>query len=279
VGRAGGVKREPLHPVLGGGPLLIGHRGAAGLVPENTMASFRDAVDRWAVDMIELDVRASADGRCVVIHDATVDRTTEGTGRVAEMSLAELKELDAGHRFMGEAGDYPFRDQGIRIPTIEEVLEELPETPLTVEVKIGTAQAPLFEALERYEARDRVVVAGMSHRDRTQFGGYGGARSGSTRDVRWFYLLHRMFAGRWWRRSCEVFQVPERQGALSLVTRRFVQDATRHGIPVHVWTVNDPEAMERLLDLGVDAIITDRPDVAARVLSERTGRPLPPGLR
>jgi glycerophosphoryl diester phosphodiesterase len=273
------VSRGELHPVLCGGPLLIGHRGAAGLSPENTLLSFREAAERWAVDMVELDVRASADGHCVVIHDDTVDRTTDGSGRVADMTLAELKSLDAGYRFMDEEGRHPFRGQGLEIPTIDEVLEALPTTPLTAEVKIATAQAPLFEALERRDARDRVVVAGMAHGDRSMFGGYGGVRSGSNRDVRGFYLLHRLFAGRLWRRSCEVFQVPERHGRIRLVTRRFVQDAARHGIPVHVWTVNDPADMERLLDLGVDALITDRPDLAARVLAERAGRPLPPGLR
>jgi glycerophosphoryl diester phosphodiesterase len=273
------VKLEPAHAALCGGPLLIGHRGAAGLVPENTMASFRDAVDRWAVDMIELDVRASADGHCVVIHDDTVDRTTDGTGAVADKTLAELKELDAGYRFTDDDGRHPFRGQGLQIPTIDEVLEGLPDTPLTAEVKIGTAQAPLFDALRRFEAAERVVVAGMDHRDRDMFGDYTGARSGSTADVRLFYLLHRLFAGRLWRRSCEVFQVPERRGLMRLVTRRFVRDAARHGLPVHVWTVNDPAAMERLLDWGVDALITDRPDLAARVLADRVGRALPPGLR
>jgi glycerophosphoryl diester phosphodiesterase len=279
VGGARELTLEPLHPVLCGGPLLIGHRGAAGLVPENTMASFQEAVDRWAVDMIELDVRASADGHCVVIHDPTVDRTTDGTGAVAELTLAELQALDAGSRFRDDGGDRSFQGRGLRIPTIEEVLETLPDTPLTVEVKIGTAQAPLFEALRRFDAADRVVVAGMDHRDRTLFGGYAGARSGSTRDVRRFYLLHRLFLGWAWRRSCEVFQVPERRGRIRLATRRFVRDAARHRLPVHVWTVNDPAAMARLLDLGVDGIITDWPDRAARVLAERTGRPLPPALR
>ncbi len=276
---SGRLNPDALHPVLCGGPLLIGHRGAAGLVPENTMASFRDAVDRWAVDMVELDVRASADGHCVVIHDPTLDRTTDGSGPVAGMRLAELQALDAGYRFQDEQGRYPFRGQGLRIPTIHQVLEELPETPLTVEVKIGTAQTPLFQAIREHDAIDRVIVAGMRHEDRSLFSGYGGVRSGSTRDVRGFYLLHRLFAGRLWRRACDVFQVPERRGLLRLVTRRFVTDAARHGLPVHVWTVNDPDVMERLLDWGVDAIITDRPDLAARVLADRVGRPLPPGLR
>jgi glycerophosphoryl diester phosphodiesterase len=279
VARAGRLKLEPDHAALCGGPLLIGHRGAAGLAPENTMPSFRQAVEQWAVDMIELDVHASADGHCIVIHDATVDRTTDGTGDVAVRTLAELKELDAGYRFRDEAGDTPYRGQGIRIPTLDEVLEAFPETLFTVEVKAGAAQAPLFEAVRRLDAVGRVVVAGMDHRDRDQFAGYEGARSGSTRDVRTFYLLHRLFAGRFWRRNCDVFQVPERRGLLRLVTKRFVLEAARHGLPVHVWTVNDPATMKRLLEWGVDAIITDRPDLAARVLAEHAGRPLPPGLR
>src|SRR5690606_25978815 len=107
VGAAAGIlflmrrpaARASRHPVLAGGPLLIAHRGGAGLAPENTLEAFRQAVDDWAADMIELDVHATADGYCVVIHDPTVDRTTDGTGRVAEMTLAELKRLDAGYRF------------------------------------------------------------------------------------------------------------------------------------------------------------------------------------
>ena len=122
------MKREGLSPVLRGGPLLIGHRGAAGLAPENTMPSFRDAVERWDVDMIELDVRASADGHCVVIHDATVDRTTDGTGPVAAKTLAELRELDAGARFRAPDGSAPFAGRGTTIPTIDEVAD-LPEDP------------------------------------------------------------------------------------------------------------------------------------------------------
>lgn len=90
--------------VLTGRPLRIAHRGGAALAPENTLAAFRSAVDRWNVDMIELDVRASADGRCVVIHDPTVDRTTDGVGPVSAMSHAELAELDAGYRFTPEIG-------------------------------------------------------------------------------------------------------------------------------------------------------------------------------
>ncbi|MEJ2679856.1 MAG: glycerophosphodiester phosphodiesterase family protein, partial [Gemmatimonadota bacterium] len=120
--------------VLAGGPLLIAHRGGAGLAPENTMAAFRQAVDRWPVDMMELDVHATADGHCVVIHDPTVDRTTNGQGVVAALSLAELQTLDAGYRFELD-GEQPFRDRGVRIPTLDEVLDALPDMRLTIEVK------------------------------------------------------------------------------------------------------------------------------------------------
>ena len=273
------MKREGLSPVLRGGPLLIGHRGAAGLAPENTMPSFRDAVERWDVDMIELDVRASADGHCVVIHDATVDRTTDGTGPVAAKTLAELRELDAGARFRAPDGSAPFAGRGTTIPTIDEVFEAFPRTRFTFEVKIGTAQAPMFDAIRRHGATDRVVAAGMNWKDRLMFADYAGAISGSTRDVRGFYVLHRAWCGRLWKRCADVFQVPEMQGRMRIVTPRFVREARAHGIPVHVWTVNDPDAMARLLEWGVDGLITDRPDIGARVLADRRGRPLPPGLR
>lgn len=259
---------DALKPVLRGGPLLIGHRGAAGLAPENTMSSFREAAETWGVDMIELDVRASADGHCMVIHDATVDRTTDGTGVVAEMTKEELRALDAGAGFRDANGDRPFAGRGIVIPTIDEVLEAFPDMRFTFEVKIGTAQEPMFDAIRRHDARDRVVAAGMNWKDRLLFSGYDGAVSGSTRDVRRFYLAHRLWCSRFVPCPAHVFQVPERQGNLRIVSPRFVRDARSRGIPVHVWTVNEPTDMARLLEWGVDGIITDRPDLGAEVLAD-----------
>jgi glycerophosphoryl diester phosphodiesterase len=277
------MRTRPEHEVLRGGPLLIGHRGAAGLAPENTMPSFRLAAERWDVDMIELDVRLSADGHCVVIHDETVDRTTDGTGPVAEKTLAELQALDAGYRFQ-QAGEYPFRGGGAVIPTFDQVLEALPDMRFTVEIKIGTVQEALRTVIRRHDAAHRVIVAGMNHRDQRLFRDYDGATSAPTRDVRRFLILHTLYLAALWPRTADVFQVPERtphdadedDRALRIVSRRFVRDAARKGVPVHVWTVNEPEDMARLLDWGVDGLITDRPDLAARVLAERTGRPLPP---
>ncbi len=262
------------YAALAGGPLLVGHRGAAGLAPENTLASFLEAVEQWSVDMIETDVHASADGECVIIHDPTVDRTSDGTGPVADMTLEQLRDLDFGYRFTDARGAHPFQGQGIGIATLAEALESFPDTRFTLEVKACAAQAPMFETIRRMGATDRVVAAGMEDGERTLFGDFTGARSGSTSDARAFMILHRIRLARLWRPTCEVFQVPETHGPLRVVTPRFVQDAARHGVPVHVWTVDDPADMARLLDWGVDGIITDRPDLGRRVFDERVEPPL-----
>ncbi len=260
---------EGVKAPLRGGPLLIAHRGGSALAPENTMAAFRMAADEWNADMIELDVHASADGRCVVIHDPTVDRTTDGSGPVAAMTYAELSKLDAGYRFTVDGVTFPFRGQGLRIPALEEVLAELPAMRITVEVKDGRAQEPMLAALSDANAIDRVVLAGMKERDRTQFHRWKGAISGSVPQVRRFYIAHRSGFGRFAPLHADVFQIPEYQGRVRLVTPRFVRALEGRGVPVHVWTVNETADMRRLLDWGVDGIITDRPDRLRALLRER----------
>lgn len=269
-----------LPPVLDGGPLLIAHRGGSALAPENTLEAFEAAVRVWGADMVELDVHATADGHCVVIHDDTVDRTTDGRGRVAEMTLAELHALDAGYRFTPDGGrTTPFRGRGVRIPTIEEVLAALPETPLTVEVKAAAAQAPLLRAIRAAGAEERVVLAGARAADRSLFGAYPGAVSASEDQMRRLYVLHRLRLSWAWVPAVDVVQVPETWEGRRIVTPRLVWELARHGIPVHVWTVDEVADMERLLEWGVDGIVTDRPDRLAEVLVRRAGRAPAPGLR
>lgn len=265
--------------MLAGGPLLIAHRGGSGLAPENTLAAFLGAQRDWAADMIELDVRATADGVCVVLHDPTIDRTTDGTGAVADMRLVELRAFDAGFRFTPDGGrTFPFRGRGVRIPTFEEVLEQLPAMPFTVEVKTGAAQAPLFDVIRRHGAAGRVIAAGMYDADRTLFAGYEGPVSASSEQIASFFRLHMFRLGRFRRPRADVVQVPELHEGRRIVTPRFVRDLAGHGIPVHVWTVDAVPDMHRLLDWGVRGLISDRPDRVARVLHERTGRALPPGV-
>jgi glycerophosphoryl diester phosphodiesterase len=264
-------------PVLAGAPLLIAHRGGAGLAPENTLAAFRQAVDDWDADMIELDVHATADGECVVIHDPTVDRTTDGTGPVAAMTLAELRRLDAGYRFTPDGGrSFPFRGQGVRIPTIGEVLEALPQTRLTVELKTGAAQRPLFEAVRRADAEGRVIAAGEATSSRTLFLEYPGVLSASSRQVMHFLILYRVGLHRFWRAPVVAVQIPESWRGRQLLSPRLVRAFHARGLAVHIWTVNEVADMERLLDWGVDGIVTDRPDRLADLLAERGVRPPAP---
>ena len=267
------------HPVLAGSPLLIAHRGGSGLKPENTLAAFLDADALWCADMIELDVHATADDQCVVIHDATVDRTTNGTGPVAAMTLAEIQALDAGYRFTQDGGrTFPLRGQHIHVPTIEEVFAALPAMRFTVEVKTPAAQTPLFRAITEYRATGRVVAAGERNAFRTLFHAYRGAISASLEQAIPFYVLHRVRLGGVAPMRADVVQMPEYYHGRRMLTPRLVRDLHTRGVLVHVWTVNEVDDMHRLLDWGVDGLITDYPDRAAHVLYERLGRPLPPAL-
>lgn len=268
-----------IHPALQGGPLLIAHRGGSALMPENTLAAFLDAAQRWRADMIELDVRASADGHCVVIHDATVDRTTNGAGAVADKTLAELQSLDAGYRFTPDGGKtFPLRGQGIRIPTIAEVLAALPEMRITIESKAAAAQIPLFRAIDEYGATQRIIAAGEKNKYRTLFHEYRGPKSASFEEGLPFLILHRLYLARFGSVPADVVQTCEVYKGRRILTPRLVRDFHRRGVLVHVWTVNNEQDMHRLLDWGVDGLVTDRPDRLAAILHERFGRPLPPAL-
>ena len=277
------VPLRPGHPYLAGGPLLVAHRGGAGLAPENTLEAFHQAVEIWRADMLELDVRLSGDGEVMVIHDATVDRTTDGAGLVSAHTRAELQALDAGARFTDPSGRSSFRGQQVRIPTLDEVLEAFPLMRVNAEAKEAAVAAPLAEVVRRHGAEDRVLLAAGRESDRNAARGYSGPWGASREQIARLWLLARLpvvqrLFGRRYRPTCDILQVPESWRGLQIVSVGFVAAAHRRNLPVQVWTVDDPERMRRLLRLGVDGIQTDRPDLLARVLHEETGRPLPPGL-
>lgn len=264
---------------MAGAPLLFAHRGGAGLAPENTMAAFRSAVQDWGADVLELDVHRSRDGELVVIHDPTVDRTTDGSGRVADLDWAELRELDAGFRFVDPEGAPSFRGQGVRIPRFEELLEALPDTRLNVDAKGPDAAPPLMEMVLAHGAEQRVLLASEHEEGRADRMGYPGPVSASRRQIKWFWILHRLPGGGPYTPATDALQVPLTWDGRQITSPRFVRQAHRRNIPVHVWTIDDVPTMRMLLDWGVDAIQTDRPDRLARVLHEHVGRPLPPAAR
>jgi glycerophosphoryl diester phosphodiesterase len=237
------------------------------------MAAFRQAVDLWRADILEMDVHLSSDGKLVVIHDPTVDRTTDGSGRVRDLTWAELRELDAGHRFVALDGTPSFRGKGARLPLFEEVLEAFPRMRLNVESKAPEAAAPLVAAIEKHGARQRVLIAAEHEQNRDGARGYEGPWGASTSHVAGLRFLPFGYTP-----DVDVIQVCEWWHGIHVVTPGLIQRAHDRNIPVQVWTVDDPADMYRLLAMGVDGIQSDRPDLLARVLGEVVGRPAPPGL-
>lgn len=257
-------------------PRLFAHRGASGLAPENTIEAFRSGLAAGA-DRLELDVHASRDGHIVVFHDETLDRTTEAGGLLRERTLAELKQLDAGYRFEDEAGRFPYRGKGIRIPTLAEVLEIFPGVPLNIEVKHddGRTVEAYFELLQRYRARDRVLSAAFEDPilQRLRAVSPEAVTSLSAEEVADFVgrCLGGSFEG--YQAPGRALQVPPRYEGIEIVTPDFIAAAHRFGMEVHVWTINDEDEMHRLLDLGVDGIMSDFPSRAKAVLEKRGLRP------
>jgi glycerophosphoryl diester phosphodiesterase len=271
------LRPRPGRPYLAGAPMLVAHRGGAKLAPENTVVAFRQARDRWRADMLEMDVRLTRDGRLVVIHDPTVDRTTDGTGLVADLELEEIQALDAGYRCTDPDGGHPYRGQGVRVPTLEEVLVTFTDVWINVECKAPETARPLASLVTRLGAEERVLIASESERARRGAAGYPGPWGASLPQGLLFWILHRLPGGSPYTPAADILQVPERWKGLRVVTPRFIREAQRLNIPVQVWTVDEEADMQRLLDWGVDGIQTDRPDRLARLLTDRVGRPPPPG--
>ena len=269
---------RPGHRYFAGAPLLIAHRGGALLAPENTLLAFRRALEWWNADILEVDVQPSRDGEAMVIHDATVDRTTDEQGRVDQRTAAEIRALDAGFRFSPDGGrSFPFRGQGVRVPTLAEMLEALPTARVNVEIKDVRVQERVWQTVESAHAEHRVLIAADRRANRSRFRAYPGPTSAPLEEVRRFYFLHRLGAAAVCRLSSDAFQIPERFGGRRIVTPRFVADAHARNVPVHVWTVNRPDDMQRLLDWGVDGLVSDRPDLLADLLHREWGRPRCPG--
>ncbi len=223
---------------------------------ENSLAAFRRAVDE-GFRYVETDVQVTADGVLVVFHDDALDRATDGHGRIAELTYREVQRARIG-------GREP-------IPTLAEVLDACPDTRFNIDPKVDAAVAPLLALLRDAGATDRVCVASFSDQRIEAVrlaAGPAVATSLGQRDVT--SLVLRSKVGIHARRTPAVAaQVPVRHRHVRVVTRRMIRAAHRASIEVHVWTIDDPAAMDRLLDMGVDGIMTDRPDVLRAVLQRR----------
>jgi glycerophosphoryl diester phosphodiesterase len=253
-------------------PRVFGHRGAAGVAPENTLPSFALALELGA-EYLELDVHGTRDGAIVVVHDALLDRTTDAEGPVCEHTLAQLARLDAGYRFSFDGRHFPYRGQGIRIPTLAALLARFPNGRLNIEIK--QEEPPIVDDVVRLVndagAAGRVLLAAERDAIMGQIRRCVGDRiatSFSTGEVVDFVgRLSSGFEG--YRPMGRALQIPPRFNDIELITADSVAAAHRSDLEVHAWTINDRAEIDQLLTLGVDAIMSDLPGLARVAVDER----------
>ena len=253
----------------GPGPRVFGHRGAGGLAPENTLPSFALSLALGA-DVLEFDVHTSRDGAIVVIHDATLERTTNAGGAVRDRALYDLQQLDAGYHFSRDGHDFPYRGQGVRIPTLEGVLRCFPLAYCNIEIKQADPPmvAEVINVIRRLDAQHRVLLAAEQDAIMQDIRVHAAdiPTSFSVGEVVDFVgRIHASdFTG--YRPAGRALQIPPRHNSIELVSAESVAVAHRCGLEVHVWTINQRDEMERLLALGVDGIMSDLPGLLRTVV-------------
>ncbi len=277
------ARPRPQDSFFGNDVLVISHQGGDGLYPSNTLYAFEKSAE-MGVDVLELDVHASRDGHLVVIHDETLERTTNGTGLVKEKPLAELQELDAGYTWSPERkGErFPYRGQGITIPTLEQVFQAFPDYRINIEIKQTepSITESLCKLIREYNKQDQILVVSFHDSDIRTFRKLCPevVTAGAPKEIRNFYILHRVFLANLFRSATDAFQVPEYQDDLHIATKHFVKNAQSKNVQVHVWTVDEVADMQRMIDLGVNGIITDRPDRLMKLLGRTTEIERPEGV-
>ncbi len=235
-------------------PIPFAHRGGASDCPENTMRAFENAVE-LGYRYVETDVHTTSDGVVVAFHDDYLDRVTDRQGKICDLAWSEVGRA----RVAGEG-----------IPLLEDILGAWPDVRVNIDPKHDESVEPLAEVLRRCKAHDRVCVAAFSDRRLARFRALTDGRVCTALGPRGIARMrarsYRVPAGRF---AAACTQVPVRRGRWLVTDPRYVRAAHRAGLPVHVWTIDDAAEMERLLDMGVDGIMTDRPAVLKKVLTAR----------
>ena len=269
------ARPRPQHAFFSNNVLVISHQGGDGLYPSNTLYAFEKSA-QMGVDILELDIHASRDGHLVVIHDETLERTTNGTGLVKEKTLAELQMLDAGYNWSPQrkGETFPYRGQGITIPSLEQVFQAFPNYRINIEIKQQEPRITesLCNLIRQYNRQEQVLIVSFHDSEMKDFRQNCPevVTAGGPSEIRNFYILHRAFLANLYKPNADAFQVPEYQDKLHIATKRFIKNAQSKNIQVHVWTVDEVVDMQRIIDLGVNGIITDRPDRLMKLLGRAT---------
>lgn len=265
---------NPWRPQPGGPPLLIAHGGGQGLRPPNTMEAFENSVS-LGCDVLEMDLRLTRDGALVTLHDETIDRTSDGTGRAIDFTVSELKTRNFGFKFRDPEGKQPFRDTPARIAVLEELFQRFPTIPMVLELKdrgtTGAIAASALRALiDRHHRAKTVIIASFDDQTLAEFrrltgGGVFTACGMAT--TRSFVMMNLARLDWFAPVGYQALQIPTTKLGYQLDTPRLIRSAHDRNMAVHYWTINDPEEMRRLIRLGADGLMTDRPDLMRKVLS------------
>ncbi len=256
-------------------PLIIAHAGAKGLKPENTMMAFNNAF-AVGIDVLEFDIALTKDSVLVIIHDLTVDRTSDGTGNVIDFTYDELQLLNFGHEFQDDMGNYPYRADPVRIPTLNETLIAFPDKLLNIEIKDEAeagklAAKMLVEAIDQYHTPEKIVAFSFNFDVMDYFrvintnGIYTGASLAEGLDLYNAVLNNTIDSVEI---KPEIFSIPQTFGGFVFTTDSLVRILHEKGAGVHYWTINDKAEMKALIELGADGLITDYPDRMQEVLDE-----------
>jgi len=257
------------------GPLVIAHgdESGNGLYPGNTLLYLQKMVE-LGVDALEIDVNLTADGHLVLIHDSRLERTSDGEGAVAEKTLEELRQLNMGHHWSPGGETYPYRDQPLRIATIDEVFEALPDTPMIVELKDKSPRAAraMCDSLRKSDKRGQVIVSSFHQGVINEFRRLCPevATGAATLDAMLFFAAQLLHAERLLRPGYQTMQLPMRYYGIPVFSKRLMRAAKKLNLQVSAWTVNDRSDMQRYIDLGLDGLVTDRPDKLMALFARNT---------
>lgn len=255
----------------------IAHRGGGALAPEETLEAFAKSEEAGA-DMFEYDVHITKDGHLIASHDATVDRITTGTGYINDLTLTEIKALDAGEKFVDVNGESPYKGQGVQLATVEEIFLLFPHKRAVIELK-DTNRPELYEAMnqeiwrliQQYNMEDKVIIASFDHKINQRFKeisngqvAIGAGESEATSYLTKMILRLNGLA----HTDAQAFQLPTTQHGLDLTQKNIINGSRQRGIDVYYWTINDEGTMRDLIAKGVDGIMTDNPELLEKVLNE-----------
>lgn len=260
-------------------PYIFAHRGGLLLAPEHTMAAFSIA-NQYDIDGFEIDIRLTKDEQIVVLHDATVDRVSNGSGLVSDHTLAELEALDFGYHFKDINGDYTYRGhKDAKIVTLEKLIKSFPNLKINIDIKDDPSTKSgqlvpslLYRLIQDLNAFDQVLVTSFHDEQIVRFNQYANGKvaiGSGEQEVRNAFLLFNSGFGHLFQPKGDTFQIPTNVKGIRLESEKFIHFMQSLNLAVGYWVVNQIDEMDQLLQKGAHTIVTDRPDIAHHLIQEK----------